>query len=98
MAASMLYTLMRPTSGERTSIFPAGVCAVNSRPLKAQREFLRRQVARSLQAVGQRAPRQALKPRAYGSSALITATSGAPAPVPSNKRRFAAKYSSKVLW
>ena len=57
---------MRPTSGDRTSIFPAGVCAVNSRPLKAQREFLRGDVGRALQAIGQRALREALQPRGVG--------------------------------
>ncbi len=77
---------MRPTSGDRTSIFPAGVCAVNSRPLKAQRELFRGQVGVSVKSIGQRAPRQPLQARRIGSSALMTAASGAPAPVPSNKQ------------
>ena len=33
----------------------------------------------------------------YSSSRLMTATAGGAPPVPSNKRRFAAKYSSNVL-
>ena len=58
MAASKLYTLIRPTRRERTSILPCGVSAMNSRPEKPRENFFAVTCAPAVEAVGDRPARQ----------------------------------------
>ena len=66
MAASKLYTLIRPTRRERTSILPSGVSATNSRPEKPSENFFAVTCAPGVETVGNRPARQTYQALAVG--------------------------------